>query len=295
MTPRVDPKKSSQRDSSFFSDIEWKQFFSTGRGVLKVLVLVVICALLLVSFYDFYKFVRTSPRLAVNLQLRGNKKINKSTVRKALTFDPGDKNSQQRPPWAVNSTTGETISVLAISPSEIRNRLVEKIKRFKEISVRKELPRNLIIQVEERKPVGLVRLELPQWDQRRFKPADREGVVFDLRPKEKEKFKSSLPYVLGLEEMVPGSKTFRRHWDKFLRVRKFSREIFNRRIVKWYEVKPGGVLKVKLSRPRPLVIHLGKNNFRKKTKRLYEIMTTDEFQQIENYIDLSEPNDIRAK
>ncbi len=292
MSPRVDPKKSSKRNRSYFSGFDWKNIFTTGWGLFKVVLVGLLCLLVFLGFYDFYQFARTTSRLTVNIKLRGNKKISKKQLRAALV--PGAAKSS-RPDWGLRTPAGDTVSILAVAPGAIKTRLKEKFPRFENVEVKKQLPHELIIRVKERTPLGLVRRSSSEWKERKFLPVDREGVIFTIQPGEKKEFKKQLPFVMGLEKLSPETAKFKRRWSKFLQVRELSRKIFNRRIFTWYRFKPGGLLVAELNRPRTLVIHLGKKNYEPKLRRLYEMMTTDAFHQIDNYIDLTDPEDVRAR
>lgn len=282
MSPDVDPQKSSKRDRSFFEGFSPRKWLVGAGSFLRAGFYLAVVGLVIYLGYDFYSFVRSAPELAANVTVEGNSVVAVSQIESVVFAD-------------TFSGSGDSTTIFALSPDAVEGRLRSQLDRLKSVKVWKLPPRELKIKVEEREPIALVATREGKNGDRRFKPADREGVVFKIQPGERERLLNNHPPVLGLEDFAPGSSEFRRLWRRFLEARQAFEEVFNARTVEFYKFQPGGGLLVRLVRPRKLDVHLGRGDYQKKVEKLYEIMATEEFHQIEEYVDLSNPEDIRVQ
>ncbi len=279
------PRNSRKRKKN--SNIEWNSLigFLPGYSWLIVLVAVLSFSVLGVVVYDFYRYTRSAERLSVEIDIRGSQVISSERVENIL------KNTVFERQTANDEQTGSP-SLLAISSQEVKESLQEKIARFKSVFVRREFPNRLIIEVEERKPVAIAVVFDREAGRRRGKLIDREGEMFPPAPDERQSLIENLPRVFGLEE-TENEKQFQAAWESSLEVLELTREIFSPDILDWVQIRPAGYfVKIQINRPRTVEIRLGVDDYEKKLNHLKELMATEDFRRLGDYIDLTSPDDI---
>lgn len=282
MGRRVGPTNRKKRSEGWFDGFSLRSHLPTEFGWLRWLVKRVglFCLFLLVGLlaYDFFSYGMTASSLSIDVEVRGNRMVPASEVRTAM--------ESQLP------EQGETGSLLAVSVDRVKDQIQQEIPRFRSVYVERKLPGRLIVDVEERTPVAIVARYDEANDNRMFLPADREGVLFEARSKEWDRLKNTLPVALGLEEMPVGSDGFQRRWDRVLRVKDAFEQVFVLDMLNWIRVRPGGYASVEITRPSQLEIKLGLSNYKRKFQQLDRMMGTDEFQTIDEYINLHDLNEV---
>ncbi len=282
MGRRVDPKNSRQRApegwSLPFSVGDWGTWLpslATFRtvGLLGIGIVVALFA------YDFYRFGTTADRFRVTLETRGLERVSEDRLRRVLTPVLGEDGSP---------------SLLEVSVEGVRGRLKSALPRLRRVRVRKVLPNRLVVEVQEREPYVLVARYRSEREQRVYLPADREGVLFEPTAEEARRLPDRLPVVRGLEEGTPSADGYARKWRRVRTVISAFRERFSRGFVDWVHVLPGGYVRLEITRPRSLEVRLGLRDYGRKADRLEAMMGTSEFMEIKEYVDLSDPEDIRV-
>ncbi len=295
MSPNVDPKKSHRRQQSFFDGFEPRKYLLSGKIFLYVLGLLLLVLVLSLLVYDFVSFARTSKQLSVQLEVHNNETISTTEIRRLLSDSDAAENNNAHPAgnWALRTTEGETVSLFVISPEAVEERLRDSFDRFRDVKVGRILPRTLRIEVDEREPYARVARRVNE--RLGYLPADRRGVLFNPRPDEREWMLENLIPVYGLETLAEETDKYRKRWESFSRVREAFETMFDDPVEQKYIFNPGGSLVVELSRPNQIEVHFGRENFDEKVLELYDIMSREGFYQIEDYIDLSNLEDIRAR
>ncbi|MGM0380402.1 MAG: cell division protein FtsQ/DivIB [bacterium] len=284
--PDMGPRNSRQRKNDRGLDWSFLAGFAPGYRWLVGLIVVVIFSLLSFVGYDFYRYSQSAERLTVKLKVTGLNVIREERVEKVLEKNifrekTGDTNQQLSHP-----------SILAISSKKVQQTLLENIKRFNSVFVRREFPNRLVIEVKERKPVAIAVIYDSQQERRRGKLIDEEGVMFPPAPDERKALVENLPRVFGLDE-TEDKQQLNTAWERCRRVIQLNREIFSPDILDWIQIRPAGYfVKIQINRPRTVEVRLGVENYEEKLIRLKKLMATDKFRQFGEYIDLSDPDNI---
>ncbi len=229
--------------------------------------------------WDFYRYTLENDRYRAELTLEGNEVITETRIRETV----------------LSEFQGDTLpSIFAISPSRLRTVLMEDYRRFQEVRVERRLPDELRIVVRERQPIALV-ARYSQTDERRYYlPADQTGTLFEPEEHERGSLASRLPVVEGLELHSPGSEEFAEKWDRTLAVLRAIQTAFPLDMVDTVSIREGGFAEMVLKRPREIEVRLGLDNYPSKIQRLRSFMGTEEFQDIEEWINLSDPENVRV-
>jgi len=282
MGRRVGPKNKKRRNSSIFDGIKsWNLDLSNVGWIGTVISrsgLVILTVLVGLLVYDFYRFGMSSPRFDIELRIQGNDRVAENAIREKLN------------PY-LNRGNGHR-SLLSVSASEVKTTLEQQIPRFKSVEVLRRFPNQLVVNVRERVPVAIVARYIEQGNRRIFLPADRKGVTFQPRPGERSHLKDSLPVVLGLEEQSLQSEEYQRQWNRVMRVMKAYQKEFVIEMLNWIRVRPGGYVNIEIEKTRPLVIKLGKDQFRRKLEHLKKMMMTEKFRSVEEYVNMRELDEI---
>ena len=284
MARRVGPKNKRTRDSGWLRRFDLKGYvpgsFSWVTGFFRRLGYLFLLVLIGFFLYDFYRFGRTSPSFTVEMEINGNQLIDDSEVKEKLNSIFGDQHKT---------------SLLTISAYQLRKKLSEELPRFKNIHVIREFPNRLIINVEERAPVAIVARYDSNGDRRIFLPAGKQGVLFSARQEEWDRLRQTLPVVLGLEELDPSSSGYQRRWERAMRVKETFEREFVPDMLNWIQIRPGGFAEVQIDKPRKLVIKLGLDRYHQKFQQLNEMMMTEQFSTIEDYVNLRDENEVFVK
>jgi len=284
MARRVGPRNKRTRDSGWMDGIDLKQYlpggFSWVTGFFRRLGYVFLLVLIGFFLYDFYRFGRTSPTFTVEMEIKGNQLIDDSEVKEKL-----------------NSLFGgeHKTSLLTISAHQLRKELGDELPRFNNIYVMREFPNRLIISVEERTPVAIVARYDSNDDRRVFLPAGKDGVLFPAREEEWDRLRQTLPVVLGLEELDRNSDGYRRRWERAMRVKQAFEREFVPDMLNWIQIRPGGFAEVQIDKPRELLIKLGLDRYHQKFQQLDEMMMTEQFSTIEDYVNFRDENEVLVK
>ncbi|GEM_PF-4916120 len=293
MSPSVDPKKTHRRQQSFFDDFDPRQYLFSVKKFIYLGALLLLLIVVSLVFYDFIGFASTSEKLAVQLDVRGNDTVSTSEIRALLGKEADIEESDRQSGWSLQNEAGDTVSIFVISPEAVEQRLKDSFDRFRYVRVGRILPRTLRIEVDERQPYARV---ARRYNGRSgYLPADREGILFSPRPDEQEWMLEELIPVYGLETLEDKEAEYEERWERFTKVREAFTAMFDDPIEQKYEFNPGGSLVVELARPNQIEVHFGRENFNEKVLELYDIMSREGFYQIEDYIDLSNLEDIRAR
>lgn len=274
------PRNTVKRKDS--GGIDWSSLVSFGPGYIWFVVFVLGVAAGAVGFvgYDFYRFSRSAGVLTVELEIEGLEVIRYQRVLNLLEKK------------VLNDERGRRKSLLAVPPREVKNILLDNFKRFESVFVRREFPEHLYIEVSERQPEAIVIQYDSELERRRGKLIDREGILFPPAPDERKELIRNLPRVMGLGE-AEDDRQFKEAWERCYRVLEISREVFSRGILDWIRIRPSVYfIKAQINRPRELEIRLGVDKFEKKLTRLKELMATEVYSEIGDYIDLTDPDDI---
>lgn len=282
MGRRVGPKNKKHRESGLLDGLKGWAFFSSGFGwiarILRKSGVIVLFVLMGLLVYDFYRFGVTSERFAVELNVRGNNQVPKRVIRNTLKDVLVDEKGHR--------------SLLTVSAQDVKRKLDRSIPRFRDIYVLRKFPNRLIVEVRERTPVALVARHKGEGQQRIFLPAGEEGVMFKARPGEREQLKNSLPVVLGLEDSSRDSEDYGRRWKRVMRVLDAYKKEFVIDMLNWIRVRPGGDVNVEIEKTKPLVVRLGLKRYRQKFKHLKEMMMTEQFRSVEDYVNLRDLDQI---
>lgn len=285
MGRRVGPKNKKKRTSGLMDQLKKIDYLPINFGWLGSLVrhtgILLLVFLVGFLFYDFYRFGMTSETFSIKLLVKGNQHVPADEIR--TTLGP-----------ILNENEGHE-SLLNISAGEVRKRLKQEIPRFKSVYVLRQFPNQLMVEVTERTPVAVVARYDEAEDRRVFLPADEEGVLFEVRSGEWEELKNTLPVVLGLEELSVNSESYQRRWDRAMRVKNAFRKEFVPDMLTWIRIRPGGYAEIKAKLTDSLVIKLGLDNYHEKFIRLDEMMMTEEFKSIEQYINLRDLDEILVR
>ncbi|MFB6356089.1 MAG: cell division protein FtsQ/DivIB [bacterium] len=280
----VGPTNKRQRERSWFDDISWPENIPVSRDglryVLRFSFVLLMVGLLFFIGYDFYRYTYSSGRYDVTLDVTGAKAVPVSEIRsEVMEF----------------SRDGKSLNLLSVDVNKVRNKLMSSISRFKSVHVRKQYPNQLHVKVEERKPYMLVGRQDPEGGQRIFLPADTEGVLFEAQPSERERIRQELPAVIGLETEQHGTSGYKSKWKRSKNVYKTFRAYFVRDMLDWIRVYPGGYVELQVNQPRRVRVKLGVGNYEAKFRKLKKMIGTEEFQQINNYVNLSDLDEILVK
>jgi cell division septal protein FtsQ len=282
MGRRVGPKNKKKRTSSMFDDFEgWDYLpsnFSWLGSLFRKTGIVLLIALVGFLMYDFYRFGMTSETFAVQLTVRGNNHVPTEEVKTAL-----------RP--TLPEEAGHD-SLLGVSAQRVQDLLSKKIPRFKDVYVLRRFPNELVVEVSERVPVAIVARYDEQEDRRIFLPAGPDGVLFQARTGEWERLKNTLPVVMGIEELEVGSSGFERRWERAMRVKNAFEAEFVPEMLNWIRIRPGGYATIQIERSRPIKVKLGLSDYDQKFARLDRMMMTEEFQKIEEYVNLRDLGEV---
>lgn len=231
---------------------------------------------------DFNAYIHNNAQYRTRVVFKGLQKLNKQQlISKLSTF----RSRGQRP------------SLVSLSVSEVQSELQQKIPRLKMVDVRKSYPNKLIIRVKERRPVSLIARvseKTKENSNRIYLPVDRDGVVFPPTPKEVEKLPDRLPVVKGLEGIELDSKSYHRKWDQIGKVIDAFQGQFSLSELDWIKRRTGGYIEIQINRPKTLKIRLGMGSFTRKLTQLKRMKQTQQFLEIERYVDLSNLENVRV-
>lgn len=283
MARGVGPTNKKKRSSSgFMEQFKAWDYVPTNFGwlgaVLRRSGIILLVGLIGFLGYDFYRFGMTSETFSIKLTVKGNQQVPVAEIRNAL-----------KPVLPGEDDQG---SLLGISALEAKKLLSEKIPRFKNVYVLRRFPNELVIRVDERTPVAIVSRYDEGQERKIFLPADKEGVLFEARSGEWERLKNTMPVIMGIEELSVGSDGYKRRWNRALRVKNAFEQEFVPDMLNWIRIRPGGYATVQIEQTRTLKIKLGLNNYRRKFARLDRMMMTEEFQEIEEYVNLRDLNEV---
>ncbi len=279
MSPQVDPKNTSKRqqegDGGFFPGF---RRLLPGHLYLREIMIVLVAALMILVLYDFSSFVGNHSQYQADVIIRGvNSLDDQQVINRLSTID------KQKGFAALSDVSVELV----------RRDIRDSIPRFGSVTVRKEYPDQLVISVKEQEPVVLV-ARSSEGDRRIYLPAGEDGRLFRPTREEVEKLPDELPVVRGFEELRPGSSEFVRRWNRvsdFLDAVK-SQDSVDR--FEWIKVRTGGFLEAGIKRPKTLTVRFGQNGYSQKIVRLLEMMQTEQFLTVEEYVNLSDLNNVRV-
>lgn len=280
MAGEVDPKNANRHEAGTVG------FFGRLRSYLperfyvreSLVVLTVITMVLLVI--DFTRFLHTNQRFYVTVKVKGLEVLSRETVMKELDQFVGTPDNPE--------------TLMDVSVKRVRSELLERIPRFKRVSVRKDYPGTLRIRVVERTPVALISRRSRSGGTTVYLPVDREGVVFRPTTEEIETLPKRLPVVRGFPEVNQGTPSFERRWQKALNVLDAIDSRFSSDILKWVQVRTGGYVQIVIKHPKELTVRLGETRYKEKLDKLKEMMQTNQFLHIKKYVNLTQLNNIRA-
>lgn len=278
MSADVDPKNTRKRSSNNPSLSGWLRKLLPENFNARNIFLVFMIALASLMLYDFFTFVYSNSQYRTNVVITGLEKLNTEDVLKQLSTIDSSEPQQNLVDFSVRAVQ-----------SDIR----ESVPRLKDVQVRKKYPDRLAISVEEREPVALVG-RVGGDSERVYLPIDREGVVFRPTPDEIESLPDKVPIVKGLESETLDSQSFDSKWRRILRVIEASRIVLTEDRIEWIKVRTGGYIELMIDRPTELTVRLGIGSYKQKLKKLRDMMQTEEFMNIEKYINLSDLDNIRV-
>jgi cell division septal protein FtsQ len=278
MSPQVDPKNTSkrqERDGGYLPDLSG---LLPRRLYLREFVVVLIVGFVGLVIYDFTAFVSNHSRYQADVVIRGVDTLTSQQVIDRLSTINGQED--------VGALTG-------ISVTSVKEDARESIPRLQDVTVRKQYPDQLVILAAERKPVVLV-ARSAEGDRQIYLPAGREGRLFRPTRKEVETLPEQVPVVRGFETLSPGSSEFERRWKQ---VRQFLEAVESTDTMdrfEWIKVRTGGFLEAGIERPKTLRIRFGQGAYAEKLIRFIEMMQTEQFMTIEEYVNLSDLDNVRV-
>lgn len=281
MSRGVDPKNASQRERNDWRITGWLSGLVPRRLYLKEGL--VVLSVLAVGFlvYDFSRFVATSDRYRVSVQVKGLEALSKGDVLKEID--------------GLIKTSDRPRSLVNVSVQAVRSTLLNRIPRFKNVQVQKDYPETLSIRVEERKPVALIARRTRQGDESTvYLPIDREGVIFRPTRKEVKNLPDQVPVVRGFSGVQDGTPSFDRRWNKALKVLDAVEKRFSSDLLEWVEVRTGGYVQMRINHPKPLDVRLGETRYARKLDKLKTMMQTNQFLNINKYVNLTQLENVRA-
>ncbi len=277
MSPEIDPRENKKRNRR---STGWLPNFGSllpERFYVREFVVVGIFAMVAGGAYDFVHFIYNNPRYRAEVVVKGLDELDREQIINKL------------------STSGHVLnhtSLVALDAGKINETLESEIPRLKEVRVHKDYPNRLLIEVEERQPVALMARNRGG-SERIYLPVGRNGVVFQPTEKEVKKLPDRLPVVRGLLSTKPGSPKFSRKWKRVKQILTAVEEVFDGNRLNWIKVRTGGYVVVEINRPKTLKVRLGKGQYSRKMAKLRTMTRTEQFDEIKQYVDLSDLENIR--
>lgn len=278
MPADVDPKKNKPRKDGNLGFISKLKGFLPRKFYLFELTIILVIALFSLVIYDFSTYIHKNQQYKYSLKINGLEKVSRDRVKNVLQL---------------NSSKRDRRSLLAISVVSLKNKIKENIPRFKKVTVKKNFPDELVINIEEREPVALVERVLEE-DKKIYLPVDYSGKLFKPTPEEVDKLPNKVPVLKGLSKAETGSFSFRRKWKKVKKVLRSIEKTYTVSDVDWVKIRTGGYVELQINQPKQLKVRLGLGSYSRKLKKLSEMIQTKEFLNIERYVNLSDLDNIKV-
>lgn len=279
----IDKKNEYRRDDSGFEwpslTPNWENFQLNWRRWMGRVGVLLIIGIVIVLAWDFGRYTYGADRYQAELDVRNNEAVPAEKIREEIL---AGYDQDQLP------------SVLTLSVDRIQASL-DEMSRLRDVSVHVEQPNHLIVTLEEREPVALIARASPDQEKPRFLPADPQGTLFKPLPKERSELPSQLPLIFGLERADTDSEEYGRKWERVLEVLEAVKTEFPVSIIESLEIRPGGFVEMNLLRPKELEVRLGLDQYVEKIQRLREFIETEAFQETEEWINLSDPDEVRVR
>jgi cell division septal protein FtsQ len=277
MSPEIDPKNQKKRSRSSTSVFSGLSRYLPDQFYWWQILYVCVALLALLVIYDFFNFIHNNSQYRAEVVIKGLEKLETDQVTNKLSTNIGS----------------DKPGLVSLSVGAIQDTLRSEFSRFKSVNVRKDFPDKLVITVEEHKPVALV-ARVDQGSKRYYLPASESGVVFQPTEDEVDELPETVPVVRGLETAVPGSQDYQQKWKRVQQVLEAAREQFELSRLNWVKVRTGGYVEVEINRPKTLKVRLGVDNYSDKMAKLQKMMQTEQFMNINRYVNLSDLDNVRV-